>query len=159
MTQATSLNITAERHPFAHKIQNWARWANSGPAAGHCASIEHRYRPERLTEAEGVDRAAKHGIEKLDLQDAEMVEQAVCALASPRDARMLAARFIFRESDRRICRDFEVRYRDLQLRLFAIISEVEMHYHHVCECYANRPGLKVQRHRIGPVIGYGRTTR
>lgn len=159
MTMHEPLTIAADRHPFTPRILNWARWASNGPQRGHCASIEHRYLPERLTEAEGADRAAKHGGEKLDLQDAERVEQAVCALASPKDARMLAARYVFRERDRVLCRDFEVRFRDLELRLFSIISEVEMHYLHVCEVYAQSPGLKVQRHRSGLVTTYGRVTR
>lgn len=159
MTAIEQTTVYADRHPFMKKIAQWARWSNSAGAPGRCASIESRYLPERLTEAEGEDRTRKNLDEKPDLADIERVEQSVCALQSDTNRRLLIARFVDRLPDRRICRQFEIPYRELEFRLFSVISDVELEYQHVCEVYANNPGLKIQRHKINGVLPYGRPTR
>ncbi len=59
---------------------NWSRWAKSGGGGrGRCGSIESRYLPERLTEAEAVDRAQKAPM-PVNHASAERVEAAVTNL-------------------------------------------------------------------------------
>lgn len=159
MTAIEQTSITADRHPFMRKIVEWARWSTSTGSPGRCASIESRYLPDRLTEAEEDQRRRKNLEEKPDLADIERVEQAVCALQSDTNRRLLIARFVERFSDRRICRQFEIPYRELEFRLFSVISDVELEYQHVCAVYASNPGLKIQRHKINGVLPYGRPTR
>lgn len=159
MTAPEPTSIEADRHPFAPSIQNWARWSTGHGSAGHCASIEHRYRPERLTEAEGAERNNKGAKEPLKIAEAEMVENAVCALESAIDKSILIARYITRDADRVICRRFELRYRDLEMRVFSIISDVEVQFEHIADVMARNPGLKIVRHRVGKLLPYGRATR
>jgi len=159
MTAIEQTSISADRHPFMRKLVQWARWADGRGAGGRCASIEHRYRAERLTEAEGEDRNRKGADEKLEIEDIERIEHAVCALQSDVNRRLLIARYVDRELDRQITKTFQIRFRDLELRLFSIISDVEAEYLHICDVYANSPGLKIQRHKVGGSLPYGRMTR
>lgn len=159
MTAIEQTSISADRHPFMRKLVQWARWSNSAGAPGRCASIESRYLPERLTEAEGEDRTRKNLDDKPDLADIERVEQAVCALQSDTNRRLLIARYVDRSPDRRICKEFRIAYRDLEFRLFSVISDVELEYQHVCDVYASNPGLKIQRHKVSGILPHGRLTR
>lgn len=151
--------ISIERHPFTGKIINWARWSASRPPQGHCGSIEHRHVPERLTEATAVDRSAAGARTEIDFAEAENVEHAVCALDNAVDRQILIASFIKRLPDKIICGRFQIRYRDLDVRRFRVISDVEERYRVVCEVMAKNPGVKIVRQTLRIVRTYGQPTR
>lgn len=73
------LNIDATR--IRSRAYNWGRWASSGVEDGHCASVEHRYVAPR-PDGEEVVRIAEG---KVDVDDAERFERAVCTLQYPQD--------------------------------------------------------------------------
>lgn len=159
MAEPIKNSISASRHPFLPKILNWARWSTSSGAQGHCASIEHKYVPERLTEAMSQSKSDSEGKPELDIADAERVEHAVCALSNPVDREIIVAKYVWRDLDRKITKNFGVPYRDLDIRFWRALSEVESLYGMVCEVMARNPGLQVQRHRCVIVPSYGRATR
>ena len=67
-----------QRSDLMWRVYNWARWASGGGAGGangRCGSAEGRYIREALND-EVRDRLAKGD---LDVQDAQVVEQALCA--------------------------------------------------------------------------------
>jgi len=57
------------------RLRNWGRWSKSQRILGHCRSIEHRYRPERLHEGEEEQR--RRGWTPVDVLDALTVWRAI----------------------------------------------------------------------------------
>lgn len=100
MTDDRLMLARAERlESTRDRLVNWARWSRSSPHRLHtCCSIEGRYRPERLTEADEVER--RTALDPIDVRDALAVFRAINpANGFPvRFTLTLSAEFIFRLS-------------------------------------------------------------
>lgn len=57
------------------RLRNWGRWSRTSRAVARCFSLEGRYRPERLTEAEEQERGRVRL--ECDVLDAQVVWRAV----------------------------------------------------------------------------------
>ena len=83
------------------RLENWGRWAGGGlgGAANTCGSAEKRWVPPRADE-EKVRRSGA----PIDVQDAELIERAICALPSPSLRTVLVWRYALQWRDSAICR-------------------------------------------------------
>lgn len=81
------------------RVENWARWANSGESGGHrCASAEGRYIPPRADQ----ERLVRESM-PIDTCDAELIESVVTRLPTC-NRRFMVNFYVRRQTKRAICR-------------------------------------------------------
>jgi hypothetical protein len=106
--------IDSETHEM---LIDWAIVLRDRPVQGHCRSIEHRYRPEKLREGEEEERRAPR--REIDPEKANMIERIVCAPSFPRFNReFLKAHYIHGLAKQAVCRRLGIRFRDFDFEWY-----------------------------------------
>lgn len=100
-------------NPMHERLVNWAAWVRDRKGRGHCGSIEYRYIPERLADAE--IRRQEQTREVIDRIDALLIEKCVCATTFPQKHRkVLVEYYVYRSMHQVIARKVKIRYRDVE---------------------------------------------
>lgn len=110
-------DIGASTH---HMLVDWAAYVRDTIKRGHCRSIEHRYRPERITD--GVEEERRSPYRSINHEDARLVEGVVTAPTFPRDDHwILREHYVHRARSEAICRVMRINFRDYGERLDSAI--------------------------------------
>lgn len=89
-------------HPdLDDQIDNWVRWSRARPGSGHCASVEHHYRPPKCWWPEGPRVA-------VDVLAALTVERAMRVVPAQHQ-RALILHYVYRSPSSYICRKLPLR--------------------------------------------------
>jgi len=114
-----------EKTEFELRLENWIRWNKAGNGfIGHCFSAEHRYRPLRVKDSDGVSIP-------INEKDAYQFDRAYRHLAThlPIAAYIIKASYITHESPGKIARKAGCRLRYVLDRLAWSLKLLENYLH------------------------------
>lgn len=112
-----------------YELRNWAAWCRSGPAPGprlmeHCASLEHKYVPQSIYEAEYEQEERVSRPLRPDAERAQIVQQVYDHRLNPRERHVMASVYVKHIEQRVTMRKLRISRVAYEAALLMAVKEV-----------------------------------